>query len=196
MNLALFDFDGTITHTDTFTGFLRYASSPRRTAVGTAILALPLLGYRLGWLAGTHLRTQASRVAFARRSQTAVREQGLRYAREVIPTLLRPNALDRLAWHGARGDRIVIVSASLDVYLQPWCESQGYELLCNALEARDGRLTGRYAGPDCAGAEKAHRVRAACSLEGFDTVYAYGDSHEDRALLDLAHERYLCWQRV
>jgi phosphatidylglycerophosphatase C len=196
MNLALFDFDGTITHTDTFTGFLKYSSSKRRKVVGNALLALPLLGYRMGWVTGTRLRSQASRVAFTQRTLDSVREQGDTYAREVIPKLLRPDAIERLAWHRCRGDRVVVVSASLDVYLKPWCDQQDYALLCTALEARNGRLTGRYDGADCAGAEKARRVRAAYSLGDFETVYAYGDSHEDQALLGLAHERYFRWQRV
>jgi HAD superfamily hydrolase (TIGR01490 family) len=196
MNLALFDFDGTITDVDTFTGFLKYSGSKRRLVVGNTLLALPLLGYRLGWVKGTTLRARASQMAFTRRQDAAVREQGSRYAREVIPTLLRPNALERLQWHRDRGDRIVVVSASLDVYLTPWCDERGYDLLCTRLETRNGRLTGQYAGPDCAGDEKARRVRAAYPLGQFETVYAYGDSHEDTALLELAHERYFRWQRV
>ena len=47
MNLALFDFDGTITTGDTFTPFIRYAVRPTRMVVGGLILSPVLVGYRL-----------------------------------------------------------------------------------------------------------------------------------------------------
>jgi phosphatidylglycerophosphatase C len=196
MNLALFDFDGTITNKDSYRAFIYYSASRRRQLAGTLVLAVPLLGYRLGWLQGSPFRSQVSRVAFAFRSEAEVRDQGQRYAREVIPGFLRPNALERLAWHRAQGDRIVIVSASLDAYLRPWCEQHGYDLLCSELESRSGLLTGGYRGGDCSGQEKARRVQATYPLGSFPRVYAYGDTSEDHALLGLAHERYFCWQRL
>ena len=42
MNLALFDFDGTITTRETFRSFIEFAVPPRRRALGTALL-LPVL---------------------------------------------------------------------------------------------------------------------------------------------------------
>jgi phosphatidylglycerophosphatase C len=40
--------------------------------------------------------------------------------------------MQRLQWHCARGDRVAVVSGGWDLYLQPWCESQGLELLALA----------------------------------------------------------------
>ncbi len=48
MNLALFDFDGTITSADTFTPFVRLAAGRSRVLAGSAILSPLLLGYALG----------------------------------------------------------------------------------------------------------------------------------------------------
>jgi hypothetical protein len=47
MDLALFDFDGTITTADTFAGFLRFAVRPGRMAVGVVLLSPVIVGYRL-----------------------------------------------------------------------------------------------------------------------------------------------------
>jgi phosphatidylglycerophosphatase C len=77
---------------------------------------------------------------------------------------------------------VVVVSASLDVYLSEWCEQLGLELIATELESEGGLLTGRYRAGDCNGAEKTRRVRARYALEAFPTVYAYGDTHEDEAL--------------
>lgn len=92
------------------------------------------------------------------------------------------------------GDRIVVVSGALDVYLSHWCQEHGLELLCSRLESREGRLTGRYRGEQCVNAEKSRRVRAAYDLASYPVVYAYGDTKEDHHLLGIAQCRYFQWQ--
>jgi len=81
------------------------------------------------------------------------------------------------------------VSGSLDLYLRPWCETLGLELICNRLESRDGRLTGRYHGGDC-GPRKVEQIRRRFDLSRYTRIHAYGDSAEDRPMLALAHERW------
>ena len=50
MDLALFDFDGTITTHDTFRPFLSFAGGRARLALGTALLGPMVVGYELGWV--------------------------------------------------------------------------------------------------------------------------------------------------
>jgi phosphatidylglycerophosphatase C len=61
---------------------------------------------------------------------------GLQYAREVIPGVLRPNALERINLHKAQGDVVVVVSASLDMYLAHWCRQMNVDVICTELEAQ------------------------------------------------------------
>lgn len=137
-----------------------------------------------------------SRVGFRGEDPTRLRDVGERYAADVLPGLIRPLALERIAWHKARGDRVVVVSASLDVYLHPWCRTLGVDVICTELEARDGRLTGRYVRGDCCGAEKARRIRERYTLADYATVHAYGDTEEDREMLELAQRRHFRWEDV
>lgn len=85
---------------------------------------------------------------------------------------------------------MVLVSGGLDVYLAPWCRRHGIALICSRLEALGDFFTGRYLGAQCVGEEKARRVREYCDPAAHDTCYAYGDTHEDEALLALAHKRF------
>ncbi len=89
-----------------------------------------------------------------------------------------------------------MVSASLDVYLKPWCEELGIELICNRLEANGDLLTGKYCEGDCTGAEKVKRVKSLLKLEDYEKIYAYGDTEEDKELLEIADERYFQWKKV
>lgn len=190
MNLALFDFDGTLTTRETFGDFMRFAVTWRRRALGAPLFAPMLAGYKLGLVSGT--RTRQSVVAFGFRGAHAehVRAAGEHFAADFLPTVLRPEAMQRLAWHQSQGDRVVLVSGGFDAYLAPWCRQHGLELLCSLLEIRGGRLTGRYHGAQCVGEEKARRVRAHLDPTAYPLRYAYGDTHEDEALLSLAHKRF------
>jgi HAD superfamily phosphoserine phosphatase-like hydrolase len=142
------------------------------------------------------IRAAISRVAFWRDDADRLREVGERFATDVLPGAVRVEALERIAWHKARGDRVVVVSAALDVYLEPWGRAHGVDVICTGLEVCDGRCTGRYLRGDCCGAEKARRTRERYALDEFDTVYAYGDTEEDREMLAVAHRRFFQWQEV
>lgn len=190
MNLALFDFDGTITTRETFGDFIRFAVTPLRHALGAPLFAPMLAGYKLGLVSGSRIRKSV--VAFGLRdAPTAhVRATGERFAAEFLPSVLRPEAMQRIAWHQSQGDRVVLVSGGLDAYLAPWCRQHGLELVCSLLETRNGRLTGGYQGAQCVGEEKARRVREHIDLAAYAQCYAYGDTHEDEAMLALAHKRF------
>jgi len=196
MNLALFDFDGTITTSDTFTPFLRLAATPGRMLAGSVLLGPLALGYRLGAVSASRARPVVARVAFHGASAAAAGDLGRMYATEVLPGTVRRRALERVAWHQQQGDDVVVVSAALDVYLRPWCESRGLGCICTEREGRNGRLTGRYRHGDCSGAEKVRQIRERYPLERYSQVYAYGDTSEDREMLALAHRKYYRWQEI
>ena len=195
MNLVLFDFDGTVTTRDTFKPFLYYAAGPTRTAIGTVLLGPIVAANRLGLVKVTELRRAAAYICFRGRREAEIDEMGERYSRE-LDTLVRPEMLFKIRWHQAQGDEVAVVSASLAPYLRRWCSRVGVERISTELEARAGILTGRYAGADCAGPEKARRVRARYDLARYTTIYAYGDTAEDTELLDLAHERFFRGRKV
>jgi phosphatidylglycerophosphatase C len=196
MNLALFDFDGTITSSDSWTPFMRFAVSPIRLAVGHAVLLPVIVAYRCGALSASRGRTIAALVAFRGAQATDICRRGVEYAEATLPLDLQPRALERIEWHRSQGDHVVIVSASLNVYLWPWCQARGLDLICTQLEERDGRFTGRYVHGDCSGAEKARRIRQRFDLTQYAAVYAYGDSAEDREMLECAHMKFYRWKAV
>lgn len=190
MNLALFDFDGTVTTRETMPDFVRRAVPPLRRALGVPAFAPMFAGYRMGLVAGTTIRNAVTAFGFRGVPVARVRAAGRRFATEYIPTVLRPEALQRIAWHRAQGDVVALVSGGLDFYLAPWCEQHGLELICSSLEIRGDRLTGRYRGAQCVGEEKARRVRERYDLGSYERCYAYGDTHEDEAMLALAQWKF------
>jgi len=196
MNLALFDFDGTISFGDTFTPFLHFAVEPRRKAVGRVVLIPLIVGYKLGIVSPSATRARVAAFGFRGRREADVRLAGSTYARDVLPRTIRPKALKRINWHKAQGDVVVVVSGSLDVYLAEWCRGLDLDLICTELEARDGTLTGRYRDGDCTGKEKARRILEKYNIRDYPVVYAYGDTTEDHEMLSIANRKYFRWREI
>lgn len=190
MHLALFDFDGTVTTRDSMLEFIRFAGGPARVIFGMGAL-WPLGGlYLMNGISSQKFTELLMRFFFRGVAQERVQELGEAFARSRLPRLVRPRALDRIRWHQENGHRVVVVSASFDVWLQPWCEENKLELLASRFEIRKGRVTGRFDGEECSGAEKVRRIRAFLNLQDYSRIYAYGDSPSDKPMLELAHESY------
>lgn len=194
MNIALFDFDGTITNTDMYTKFLHYSATRRRTLLGKVVVPPFFMLYKIGVIPAPAMRSIASFLAFSGRDDEPVKAIGEKYAKEIVPNFLRKVALNKLDWHKCNGDKIVIVSASLDVYLEPWCIQNGFDLVCSELETKQGKFSGRYVYGDCSCENKPNLIYSKFDLGQYDRIYAYGDTNEDLAMLSLADEAYLNWQ--
>ena len=195
-SLALFDFDGTVTDNDNFTAFIKFASGRRKLAALYPFIAPVICGYRLGIISPPRTREIVAGMFFKGMRISDLVQTGEKYSETVIPSHIRKKAADAIAMHKERGDTVVIVSASLDIYLSHWCAKNGLELLCTGLETKNGIITGKYSPADCSGSRKAERVLEKYSLSDFSAVYAYGDSFEDRELLSLAHMKYYRWQET
>jgi len=187
LELALFDFDHTVTTCDTYGRFLRRVATPEQLARAWWKVGPWLLAYRLKLISAKRLRARVTRLTFTDRHVEDITAQAAGYARDVLPELMRPEMLDQIHWHLTQQHTVVIVSGSLDLYLRPWCEAMGLDLICNRLESRGGRLTGRYAEGDC-GPRKVEHIRGRYDLARYLRIHAYGDSREDRPMLALAHE--------
>lgn len=190
MNLALFDFDGTITRKDSFLGFLKHSFPP--SAIWRGIIALSpwLAGYKLGFVSPGSLKEKVMTRFFRGSPVAELERMGEKYAAEALPHNIRNSAIEKINEHITTGDRVVIVSASVEHYIEPFASGLGVDLIATGLELRDGLLTGKLSGPNCRGPEKVRRIKEAYDLEEFSSIYAYGDSAGDREMLALADYRF------
>ena len=107
---------------------------------------------------------------------------GAAIARAITPEMRR-----RVEWHQNEGHDLVVVSASLDVYVDTAARELGIEhTLSTSLHVDDeGRVTGRMLGGNCRGAEKVTRLRTHIGDDDV-VLWAYGNSAGDEAMLALA----------
>lgn len=187
--VAAFDVDGTLTRRDCVVPFLLRCR-------GAAGLAAGLLRHPLALVGGAvrrdrdSLKELGTRAVLAGREVGEIAELGRVFAADVVAKGLRHDTVQRLRWHQAAGDVVVLVSASLEPYLQPFAVELGIDaVLCTRLAiGTDGRYTGFLKGANCRAAEKVVRLRQWLAEQGLDgrTVWAYGDSAGDDQLLAFA----------
>ena len=190
LNLALFDFDGTLYPKDSFTGFIFYTLS-KRHIVKKGFKILPWIqAYYLKLYPAHAMRPRLFQSMFKDISANFLQNLAQEYAQQLIQNLDQ-ELLQQLRLHQQNGDRVVLVSASVDLYLVPICKALNIELICTTTEIKDGLLTGHYSSADCSCEQKKLRILQKYNLADYGFVYAYGNSEEDLDMLLLADHPYM-----
>ncbi|KPM88009.1 phosphoserine phosphatase, partial [Vibrio alginolyticus] len=163
-SLALFDFDGTLCSKDSFTGFIFYALS-KRHIVKQGLKILPWIqAYYLNFYPAHAMRAKLFRSMFKDTPAIELQRLGEEYAQELV-SALSPEIFTQLQHHQLRGDQVVLVSASIDVYLAPLCKLLDIELICTETQIKNGRMTGYYSTPDCSSEQKKLRIHQQYMLQ-------------------------------
>lgn len=190
MKIAFFDLDGTITHKDTMIEFIRFTRGNFRLYFSLWILSPMLILYALKLYPNDKAKRHLINWHFKGRSQSQMESWANAFSQEVMPGLLRPQAMECLEAHRSNGVGLVIVTASLDIWVKPWAAAQKIDLIATGSTYRDGKLTGEYSTSNCYGPEKVVRINAEYDLSRFETIYAYGDTSADKHMLALADEAF------
>jgi HAD superfamily hydrolase (TIGR01490 family) len=188
--LVLFDFDGTITTQDSLKKFiLSYHSFPK-VITGLIILSPILIGYLLKIVSNNAAKEILMQWFFKHESLETFTATCDRFAREEIPKILRKEALNLINQHKANEDTVVVVTASPENWVGPWCRQQNIQCIGTRLSLRKSRLTGKFEGENCYGPEKAIRIKALFNLKEFSEIIAYGDSRGDKEMFELSTKYY------
>ncbi|MDD3759650.1 MAG: HAD-IB family hydrolase [Acidithiobacillus sp.] len=181
-----FDLDGTLTRGETIVSFYRTVLGEGR-AFRLLLRSLPMLGaYALGWRSNGETKEWVLQRSLAGRYPQEFEQGTMEFIDRVLPRLLRDSVWDRLAQHRDLGQRLVLVTATLELYARPWAEQVGFDAVIATRLATDesGRFTGRLQGANCWGPEKARRLREDLGVNKL--AYAYGNSRGDREMLAMA----------
>ena len=192
-DIAAFDFDGTLTNGGSVFSFLVAVRGTVPVAAASVRLAPRLARAALaGGTTADRTKEELFVRVLAGQDSSTVESAAEAFARDHLARRLRTDARRRLDWHRARGDLVVIVSASPECYVRHVGERLGATgVVATRLEVDGaGRLTGRYEGHNCRGREKLRRLDEWIAEHGGraegSTLWAYGNSRGDLALLGAA----------
>lgn len=184
--MVLFDVDHTIT---------RHSTGRRFGQQGAAMgLFSPLyllrapffyLRYKMGMVDAQDLSGYLSPLRGMSRAD--VERVGRRCFEERIKGEVFTEARARIRNLTELGERIALVSASVDVVVQPLAEELGVpDIVCTRIEFKDGIATGRSSNPVCFGVEKRRQAIVFLQSRGVEPADCsfYSDSINDLPLLE------------
>lgn len=185
--ICAFDFDGTLTRQDTLLAFIRYAKGTRAFLWGflrhAHLLVLMTLGLYPNWKAKQRVFSFFFKDTEAEAFDRLCRQFAIDNSH-----LLRPEGVKAVEQAIAAGMEVLIVSASIDNWVQPFFPT--VKVVGTQVEVRDDRLTGRFLTPNCYGQEKVNRLLALHPDRHAYHLTAYGDSRGDKELLAFADEAH------
>lgn len=199
--IAFFDFDGTITTSDTLLEFIKFTKGPFRFYAGFLLNSPWLIAYKLKIISNQTAKEKVLGFFFRNTTLAKFQQDCDNFAARILPSLIRPKALQEIDRLREAGATVVLVSASPENWIRGWAAEKGMELLATRLATRlttrldpvpvpvpvikDERLTGKIAGLNCHGEEKVNRIRQVYTLSDYHEIYTYGDTGGDKPMLRL-----------
>jgi phosphatidylglycerophosphatase C len=185
--VAVFDLDGTITRGDTYLAFLIHTLRRRpHRAVRSAELLLAAGRFKLGRLSHDELKSIFLTAIAGGSGRDAMARHVDSFLPHCLRRMIKPEALARIEWHRSRGHRLVLASASVDLYVVRLGAHWQFDATISTRTAwHDGRLTGALDGPNLRGDAKLAAVRDLIG-ETRPEMFAYSDHHSDLPLLQFA----------
>jgi len=185
--VAAFDFDGTLTHGGSVWPFLAELRGPL-SVVRAATVVLPRLA--VAAVVGGKATDDAKEALFCRALAGLDADQAASraavFGRAHYAQRRRLDVASRVEQHRRQGHRLVVVSASPELYVGPVADDLGFDavIATRLAVSSDGRLTGHYDGRNCRGQEKLRRLRQWTEAHVAGALlWAYGNSAGDLDLL-------------
>lgn len=194
MKIALYDFDGTLFRGDSFIDFAIFARG-KMALLTTMMRAFPKLAmWKLHLLSNSEAKQSLFSKLYKGLPASELTHSGEKFA-DVIDSKLIEDTFAQMEQQKREGWRVIVVSASLDIWLRHWCDKHGVELICTQAET-DSRhqFTGKFATPNCHGKEKLRRVLQYLDIETADeaksrhSFLAYGDEDADDYIKSLCEQ--------
>lgn len=184
--IVAFDFDGTLTISDSFTQFMRWRAGPGGWVLGLIRMAGAMAAYTRNRDRGA-IKAASVRVFLSGMTRAELETDAARFADEIWPRFMRPDALKVWEDWGTKGAHRVIVTASPEITVAPFARRLGADALLGTHLAFDdqGRVTGAFTGSNCRGEEKVRRLRAAYG-DDMQLAAAYGDTSGDTEMIAIA----------
>jgi phosphatidylglycerophosphatase C len=184
--LAIFDLDGTLTRRDTLLPYLGgfLAKRPARW-IRLLSVALALASFVFGRSDRDRCKERIIHVCLSGARRTELTQYTERFVTQLLERGMSARALAVLESHRVARARLVLLSASPDVYVSTVAARLGFdECLCTELRWDSDRLVGTFASANRRATEKARLVRA-LRAEGRGPMAAYANSNSDIEHLEL-----------
>lgn len=194
MQLAVFDLDGTITRGDTLFPYVTgYLNRHRWWGWPGMLRVIPTVGrYALGKADRGQLKASFIKSTLAGSTRSELSKWTGEFVRALLEDGLFGDARAKISTHREAGDRLVLMSASTDLYVPALARALGFhEVICTSVRWDGDRLQGDLATPNCRGAEKTRCLKEMQQRYSHLPSVAYGNASSDIDHLQVATRGFL-----
>ena len=190
MRLHLFDFDGTISNSDSMFEFFKMIYN-RPNFYYLILKSFPFfIKYHMGIISKDNFK-EIFLCNFLSKFSKNFLNDNAEFFVERYQSQLKPSVLDLIKnLKKDNNNEITIVSASLDIWINPIAKFLGINSISTISNYKNNYFSG-INGKNCWGKEKVNRIQKIYDLTSFSEIFAYGDSEGDHEMLDIAdHKMY------
>ena len=193
MQLAVFDLDGTITRHDTLVPYIAGFLKPAPWRWLGLLAVIPSAGlYALRSMDRGRLKASLIKWTLGGATRAQIESWNERFVPALVHDGLFADAVARVSQHRSDGDRLVLMSASTDLYVPAVGRAFGFdEVICTGVRWEGDRLRGDLTTPNRRGEEKARCFDLLRAQHPGLTTVAYGNAGSDLPHLRLADHGYL-----
>jgi phosphatidylglycerophosphatase C len=182
VQLAVFDLDGTVTRRDTLLPYVTgYLNRQRWWGWPGMLRVVPTVArYALGKADPGQLKASFIKSTLAGATRSELSAWTEKFVRVLLEEGLFGEARSKISAHREAGDRLVLMSASTDLYVPAVARSLGFhEVTCTAVRWDGERLRGDLATPNCRGPEKTRCLKELQQRYPDLPSVAYGNARSD-----------------
>lgn len=190
INLAIFDFDGTLTKQDSLLAFIKFTHGKNRLYRELFLLSPQLVLMKLGFGNNEYIKTKLLARLYQGVEKEKIETWAEKFCKEHFATLLRPSGLARIRELQRQNYRIILVTASVETWVKPFAKKMGLELIGTKFLFKEQIFTGRLSTPNCRGIEKVNRLKDYLQTTQLPPYLMYGDTEGDQALYQQATKYY------
>ena len=163
-----------------------------RKLLGVLVFLWPLLLFAIGRRDHGQLKSAFIRATLGGETRSSIEAWTARFVPELLKRGVFPDALARIAQHKREGARLVLMSASTDLYVPAIATALGFdEVICTGVRWNGDRLDGHLSTPNRRGTEKTRCFEALGERHPRLVTAAYGNAGSDLDHLRLADQPLL-----
>lgn len=188
--IALFDFDGTITISDSTNTFYRFLYKKKAHYVlNNYIYCLKHIFFLILKITNyLPLKKRRLHIHTSKYNNDELEMIIKVFYDEVFYKLINQKALNRICWHKEQGHEVWVISASYDFLLNRWATEHQLNLITNKTYTSFSKRF--IKNKDVNFDAKIEYLTKQINLEDYSEIYAYGDSAGDLSMLSVADYKF------
>lgn len=192
MKLFAFDFDKTITTSDTILPLCKFLSKRFNSSLSFFLIQISFAVYRFNLISSKKFKESVIKYLLKIKNSVEIENAVLEFYKLNYKKLFNSFIIDLIEEQKKSGNRIIVVTSNLDLFVNPIKKLLPVdEVFGTKVKIVNGLINDYIEGENCSGSEKSNVIRAYTSNQQFEKVISYGDSSGDFEMLKSSDESFI-----